>query len=233
MDTYKVFGFMPMDIYANAEFDSLGRKIDLNDLCEGPCPKPKAPNNFVGMEACIWSETIRNESQLFEMTFPRLLAFAERAWHEAGWENSKIPKERKNAKMRDFKRFVNIVGRKELCRLEDAGITYRIPPPGLSFSEEKRVLKINTFYSRHEVMISLGNDSRSWRSVGTETQIPKGVSDIHAYAVSPFLNRKSRTVSLHITNDAESNISHRSYTCIFAIMPIQLFVNICIHYLIL
>ncbi|XP_045167590.2 N,N'-diacetylchitobiase-like [Mercenaria mercenaria] len=233
IDTYKVFGFMPMDIFANAEFDSLGQKIDLNDLCGGPCPQTKTLNNFVGMEACIWSETIRNESQLYEMTFPRLLAFAERAWHAAEWENLKIPIERKYAKIRDFKRFVNIVGMKELCRLEDAGITYRIPPPGLSFSEEKRILKINTFYPRHEVMISLGNDSRSWRSVGTETQIPKGVSDIHAYAVSPVLNRKSRTVSLHITNDAESNNLHWSYTYIVAIMPLQLFVNTCIHYLIL
>ncbi|XP_053373998.1 beta-hexosaminidase-like [Mercenaria mercenaria] len=224
IDTYKVFGFMPMNIYANAEFDSLGNKINLNDLCRGPCPNTKAPDNFVGMEACIWSETIRNETQLFEMTFPRLLAFAERVWHEAEWEKLKAPEEGDNTKRRDFKRFVDIIGKNELSRLEKAGVQYRIPPPGLTFTESNRVAKINNFYSGHKVMMSFGNDSK-WRSVGKEIQIPEGVSDIHVYAVSPVLNRKSRIVSLDISNGADSMYTYFSCTCTFLILSLYVIVN--------
>ena len=220
-DTYKVFGFIPMNIFANADFDSFGNKIDWNDLCKGPCPQTKSPQNYVGMEACLWTETVRNESQLDSMVFPRLLAFAERAWHKADWEDIIIGPEREKAKHKDFKRFADIVGRKEIRRLERAGVSYRIPPPGITFTAEDRLAKVNSFYQGHKIMVALGNDSE-WMYVRSEFRVPLWVSDIYARAVSPVLKRESRTVHLHISG-AES-VCYSIYVTVF-ITILQIIVN--------
>ena len=34
------------------------------------------------MQGHIWTETVRTSEQLEEMVFPRIIAVAERAWHE-------------------------------------------------------------------------------------------------------------------------------------------------------
>ncbi|XP_060598030.1 beta-hexosaminidase-like [Ruditapes philippinarum] len=223
-DTYKVFGFIPMNIFANAEFDLSGKRIDLNELCKGPCPHTKAPENYAGMEACIWSETVRNESQLYDMTFPRLLAFAERAWHMAKWEEIVSVPEREKSKKEDFQRFVKVVGKKELPRLEEAGITYRITPPGVIFSEKDRIAKVNTFYQGHKVMVALGNNSR-WKYSQNEFKVPVGVSDIYARAISPVLKRGSRTVYLQINSGAQSISCSIHVYITFVLIIVQIIVN--------
>lgn len=60
------------------------------------------------------------------MLFPRLIAYAERAWHHAEWE------ETKNQPVRhyDWIKFANTLGYRELKKLDKMNIRYRIPPPG-------------------------------------------------------------------------------------------------------
>jgi hexosaminidase len=70
---------------------------------------------------------IRTGDQLEYQAFPRLLAFAERAWHKGSWETSPI---NPRVLQEDWKMFVNTVGYKELSRLNSLGIKYRIAPPG-------------------------------------------------------------------------------------------------------
>ena len=41
----------------------------------------------LGVQAQLWTETVRTKEQLHEMLFPRLLAFAERVWYKAPWES--------------------------------------------------------------------------------------------------------------------------------------------------
>lgn len=69
---------------------------------------------------------IRTRSQLDDMLYPRLLAFAERAWYEAPWEKSA-----KDPYSSDWATFANRLGQKELARLERRGIKYYLPPPGV------------------------------------------------------------------------------------------------------
>lgn len=85
---------------------------------------------LTGMQAQAWSETIRTSDELDSMIFPRLLALAERAWHRADWEDSNDPKERKEKQQADWEAFANTLGYKELRRLEDISIKYRIPLVG-------------------------------------------------------------------------------------------------------
>jgi hexosaminidase len=68
------------------------------------------------------------------MLYPRLLAFAERAWHRAAWEPAdgmdlSAPLDRA-ALDADWQRFANVVGHKELAKLDRAGVHYRVELPG-------------------------------------------------------------------------------------------------------
>ena len=63
------------------------------------------------------------------MLFPRILSVAERAWHRAYWEDLDKP-ERELAMFDDWEEFANTIGYKELDRLEELGIKYRVPLPG-------------------------------------------------------------------------------------------------------
>jgi len=58
------------------------------------------------------------------MLFPRMLALAERAWHKEQWENTTVEPNR------DWERFSNQLGYRELPRLDKAGVKYRVPLPG-------------------------------------------------------------------------------------------------------
>ncbi len=82
---------------------------------------------LLGLEAAMWSEITRTNEQLEEMMYPRLLGVAERSWHRAFWEG----KEESSERSRDWQKFVNVVSRKELWRLEKLGISYYLPRPGV------------------------------------------------------------------------------------------------------
>lgn len=64
------------------------------------------------------------------MVFPRLLALAERAWHKASWESIDNSGERARLQELDWELFANKIGHKELLRLDELNINYRVPPPG-------------------------------------------------------------------------------------------------------
>jgi len=55
----------------------------VDDVCpEEWCVKLTKPENIVGMQGQLFSETILSEENFYYMVFPRLLALAERAWHK-------------------------------------------------------------------------------------------------------------------------------------------------------
>ena len=85
--------------------------------------------NVTGMQAQLWSETVRTDEQMDYMLFPRLLAVAERAWHKASWEEDK-GSAKESKKSADWMGFRAALGNRELLRLDTMGIKYRVPPPG-------------------------------------------------------------------------------------------------------
>lgn len=129
----KMFSFIPGNLAANAQLSE--------DCHDGACDYffgaavPVLPaENVLGMELAQWSETVRTDEQLEAMLFPRLLAFAERAWHRGPWEPAdgmdlKAPIDR-DALATDWQRFANTVGYQELPALDRAGVRYRIEVPG-------------------------------------------------------------------------------------------------------
>jgi len=74
---------------------------------------------------------VRTADQLDYMLFPRLLAVAERAWHQADWQTAASASLMKSRRTRDWEQFANTLGYRELRNLELRGIHYRLPPPGV------------------------------------------------------------------------------------------------------
>lgn len=83
-----------------------------------------------GMAAFLWSETVRTADQLEYMIFPRILAFAERVWHQAAWEKLTNTERAEKMRREDWWSFAKALGSRELKRLDNKNIAYRVPLPG-------------------------------------------------------------------------------------------------------
>src|SRR5258708_13235397 len=89
---------------------------------------------MVGLEANRWSETLGAGGQLEYMLLPRLFGLAERAWApDPDWARERDPERSASLYREAWSRFVNVLGQRELPRLDRGvpGVNYRIPTPGL------------------------------------------------------------------------------------------------------
>jgi hexosaminidase len=134
VDTRKAFDFIPYDVFKSSLWDNQGRPVvpelayrDMERL------KPEARKNILGLQAELWSETLKNQSMLEYSALPKLLGFAERAWSQApGYETIENNAVRIKAVDTAWNLFVNQVGYNEFPRLNYifGGFNYRIAPPG-------------------------------------------------------------------------------------------------------
>ena len=65
------------------------------------------------------------------MLYPRLLAAAERSWHTAKWETIVDQQQFERARRHDWSHFASAVGHRELRRLDQLRVQYRLPLPGV------------------------------------------------------------------------------------------------------
>ncbi|CAH3123237.1 unnamed protein product [Porites lobata] len=147
-DTRKIFGFAPVDLY---------KDITCNfSNCS------HAQQNVVGIESALWSETVRTAEQMYTMLFPRLLAVAERAWHKASWEEVTDRLARERQRTGDWERFANTITYRELGRLDEMGVPYRVPPPAARITGRK--LEVRTALPGLKVEFSR-DDGETWNDV--------------------------------------------------------------------
>jgi hexosaminidase len=90
-------------------------------------PKLNKPENLVGIQGQLWSETVRTPEQFEQMIYPRVMALAERAWHKADWEADK-PNTQK--RLQDWADFSAALVTKGLPKLAASGAALYLPPPG-------------------------------------------------------------------------------------------------------
>ena len=154
----KVFGFMPDNLYANADTTRSGDEItDLEKLVGRELPALQKPDNILGIQGQVWSETIRTAEQLEQMIYPRLLALAERAWHKATWEQTNDHQQRRA----DWQQFAARIAGIELDRLAAQGSSFYLPPPGVTRIQQQ--LHANTVLPGLTVQYSLDR-GQSWHN---------------------------------------------------------------------
>ena len=134
-DLEKVFGYMPDDVYANADMTRMGEAItDLQKTVGRAMPALEKPENILGMQGHVWSETIRTSEQLEQMIYPRMLVMAERAWYKASWEGTQP-----NIPARDVQwaETAYLLARREIPKLHLYGVNVSLPKPGISVKQGK------------------------------------------------------------------------------------------------
>jgi hexosaminidase len=156
-DPSKVFGFMPDNLYANADKTRSGAPIeDLEALVGRALPALEKPENLRGIQGQVWSETIRTGAQMEQMIYPRLIPLAERAWHKAAWEGNRPDA---SARAADWAAFAVQLSTKELPKLAALGGDFYLPPPGAVI--EKGQLHANTSLPGLAIEVSL-NQGETW-----------------------------------------------------------------------
>lgn len=111
-------------------------RLDPFALAAGQEGEPLSPDgraHITGLEATLFSETVREPWRVGYMLLPRLFGLAERAWAtEPAWTHLSGAA-RDAAYARDWSRFATQVGTRLLPDLDRAfpGLDYRLPPPGL------------------------------------------------------------------------------------------------------
>ncbi|MQY72595.1 MAG: family 20 glycosylhydrolase, partial [Dehalococcoidia bacterium] len=139
VDTRKPFELTPLDIIKTATTDMYGNPLDIETLTrEKARLSDEGKKNFLGIQAQLWSEILRGPDLLEYMAFPKLLGLAERAWATTpGWTEIENREARFEALEDDWNIFVNMLGQRELPRLEYlyGGVNYRIPLPGAVYQD--------------------------------------------------------------------------------------------------
>ncbi len=124
----KVFGYMPDNIYANADKTRMGDAItNLEKTVGRHLTALEKPDNILGMQGQVWSETIRTPEQLEQMIYPRMLLMAERAWHKAAWEE----KPDTLLRNREWAEMAQLLALRELPKLQAQGAMVYLPTPGV------------------------------------------------------------------------------------------------------
>src|SRR5256714_7747325 len=127
VDLRKPFQFIPLEYYRNVPVDPavFVGKDRLTDYGRA---------HVVGIQGNLWSETLGAEGRLDYMLLPKLFELAERAWApDPDWARERDPAKSDSLYLEAWSRFVNVVGQRELPRLdrEVPCLNYRIPTPGL------------------------------------------------------------------------------------------------------
>ena len=194
-NTRKVFDFQPDNLPVHAEFwpDRQGTPFTIDDSHrtdkdgnkQGPLNKGVS---FAGIQGQLWSETTRSDEVAEYKVFPRMLAVAERAWHAADWavpynyegaiynkDSGTFTDAKRAERDADFNRFGNLLAHKELAKLDQADVFYRIPTVGAVIEDGK--LHANVIFPG--LAIEYRSDGGKWKAYSQPVTV-KGSVEVRA-----------------------------------------------------
>ncbi len=137
--TRDAWTFAPYDYFKTTLQTSMGRVIDPDrEFADVERLRLDARKNILGIEAQLWSETIKGRDMIEYYMLPKLIGFAESAWTaERAWETVENRQQREDLMNDEWNVFANALGQRELPRLSyiNSGYNYRLPLPGALVEE--------------------------------------------------------------------------------------------------
>ncbi|MCU0407547.1 MAG: carbohydate-binding domain-containing protein [Bacteroidales bacterium] len=199
-DAKDPYALAPYDALISSLYDDFGNLSgERPDNTTGESLNPSAASNIPGLQAQLWSETVKGPAMLEYYVLPKLFAFAEKAWASApAWETEPDAKKIINAINTGWNEFANRIGRKELPRFDYlfGGFNYRIPSPGAVY--EHGLVKANIAYPGMAIRYTTdGSDPLSSSPVYASPFEYKGIVKLKAFSAS---GRGGRTVTLDTRN---------------------------------
>nr|WP_199075171.1 family 20 glycosylhydrolase [Pedobacter sp. ASV19] len=195
VDTDKPFYFIPYDYYKSSKEDVNGHPVNPAIFAAKERLTDFGKTNIIGIQAPLWSETIKSPERLEYMLLPKLLGLAERAWaKDPSWATEKDTLKSKLLYQEAWSAFVHVLGKRELPRLSayNGGYLYRIPTPGVL--TEDGYAMANTSYPGLLIRYTTNGTEPSVSSPVYQQPVPlKGVLK---FALFNALGRQGRSVAV-------------------------------------
>ena len=123
VDERRSFSLLPYDVFRSVRWDDSGNMCDIANLSDGKSPL-KAKENILGVQAQLWSETIRNFDYVTYYVFPKACGVFERGWNaRPSWENTRVSDD--PAFQEALDRYYSTIVEREMPYYESEGIAYR------------------------------------------------------------------------------------------------------------
>ena len=123
VDERRSFSLLPYDVFRSIRWDDQSNMCEISNLSDGKTPL-KSKENIVGVQAQLWTETIRNFDYVTYYVFPKVCGVFERAWNASpSWENTRVSDD--PAFMEALDKYYSTVVSHEMPYYEAEGISYR------------------------------------------------------------------------------------------------------------
>lgn len=123
IDERRSFSLLPYDNYRSVRWDNYGKIRDIAALPEGKTTL-EARENLIGVQAQLWTETIRNFDHLTYYVFPKVCGVVERAWNASpAWEGTTVADD--PVFMAELDRYYSTIISNEMPYYDQIGIEYR------------------------------------------------------------------------------------------------------------
>ncbi len=198
VNTRTAFEFIPFDLFKSMTVSPSGIPFDEERDFKGMERLTNAgKQNIIGIQAELWSETIKGNDMLEYYYLPKLIGMAQRAWQgQARWGNILNEDERKTILEQDWNSFVNSIGQREFPRLAYiyGGFNYRIPLPGVKVIDDK--IHANLSYPGMTIRYTTGGTEPDENS--TEYKGPLEAKGTIKFRTFDTRNQASRTSAVMV-----------------------------------
>lgn len=132
VDESKSLSMLPYSIYRSSRVDNDGNLRDLDNAAKGKIAlNPEKKSLIKGVQAQLFSETIRGYDWVEYYVFPKIFGLVERGWNAyPQWERMSGDEELK-AFNKDLSHFYALISDKELPYLTGLNTNFRLPNPGI------------------------------------------------------------------------------------------------------
>lgn len=148
VDMYQSWKTVPGKLYLSHDKTIEGNAWDWSEAEKRFTPLTElGKRNILGVSGQLWTETVKGPEMMEYYLLPKMLGYIERAWHgDPDWSKQGSESEMKAKRETEWNQFVNLVGQKELPRLESifGGFNFRLPRPGVMV-RDGRVLVNSAF----------------------------------------------------------------------------------------
>lgn len=193
-DSYKVFQFVADDAGQNHRLwqdrqnrPYLAEQLNINET------------EFEGIQAHLWSEIVRHDDVAFYMYFPRLISFAQQAWHKPEWQTqvADLKDEELQQKInQQWRAFSSALVSKQFSRLSKQDIPFRIAPPGAVVQQGK--LHINHLFD--DMQLQYKAPSGEWQTYLNPISVNQPIS---IRAMLPNTQEVSSVMTVNSTNEVK------------------------------
>jgi len=196
IDVDKPFYFIPFDYYKNATQDINGNKVTQAFFQNKERLTEYGMEQIPGVQGLLWAEAITSPAEMEYLLLPKLLGLAERAWSkDPSWAREKDSTKAQALYQQAWTQFVNVLGKRELPRLDyyNGGYQYRIPTPGIR--AENGTVSMNTQLPGFIIRYTTDGSEPTLKSKPYTQPVPaKGVIKARMFTLT---GRGGRTVTVN------------------------------------